>query len=140
MRNGILFGAVVAACVAAFAFLVRPLQSESSDSAEEIAGRDVRGSREAAEAWPGPSEPEARRLEAALAAYRTGSPPVPRPAGLAEESEGVLAGRVRWIEIQDLFAWAAAQGAPVRSLEVKALADDPELADCRVVLGPGAGR
>jgi hypothetical protein len=137
--GALLFAAALGGAVAAWLAAVRPAAGEAAALADAIEATDFRARREAAARWGGPSEEEVRRLAEASAALR---PPVaaPRPAGIREEEPGTFRGRVRWTEVQDLFAWASSAGRPVLEVEVRARADDPERAECRVVLAPEAAR
>jgi hypothetical protein len=135
-----LFGVVLAAAAAAWAVVIRPMQEEARAAAAEVARQDLRGGREAAGRYAGPDAAEARRLEAALASFLAVRPAVPRPAGLQEESPGVLAGRLPWVEVQDVLAWAAAQDAQLASLEIRAVRGDGDRADCRAAFAEEGGR
>ena len=141
MRPGAaLFAAALAASGAAFAILVLPPLRESADLAGRIDSADPARRRADARRWGGPPEAEVRRAVEAAAALRPAGAAAPRPPGLREEEPGSFRGRVRWTEVQDLFAWAASAGRPLETLEIRAREDDPDRAECRVVLGAGDGR
>jgi hypothetical protein len=130
-----LFGAALVGGAAAWALLVLPLLGEASALADRVEGTDLRRLHEEAGRWGGPTADEARRLEEAATSLRPPSTAA-RPAGIREEEPGTFRGRVRWTEVQDFFAWASSAGRPVLELEVRAREDDPERAECRVVLSP----
>ena len=128
MKRALPFVLVLVAGAATWALAIHPLQEESAARAAG-AGRVVPGI--------GPADAGIReRLDSALLDL---SPPEalgPRPPIPGEAGTGVHAGRLRWAEVQDLLVWAASLDVPPASLEIKVSPDDPESADCRVVLAP----
>jgi len=129
----LVFLAVLAAAAAAWAFAVLPVNGIAADLASRISKEDIAG-RVRLAADPPPTAQEAAEIEKALARL---APPAAAatPKGLAEDTPGAFVGRLPWEEVQALLAWAADQPRPVLEIEVRAVAEDPARASCRVVLG-----
>jgi len=135
-------GALVLAAASWFA-VVEPLRSRAEERAGRLLAEDhpverVRLARERFRAWPGPDAEAAARLENELHDYAS---PRPEPAldpSLSVDPAGLVKGRLPWTEVQHLLAWSAAQPRGVRDLDIRAVAEDPGLADCLVVLEPEA--
>jgi hypothetical protein len=131
-RGLLLFLAAAAIAAGTWALAVLPAQGESSRDAEVVAK---------APATPGTAAPragltpgESKRLAAAVAALRSGPPAAASPRGIEEREPRVFTGRLPWSEVQGFLAWAASRREPVESVEVRARAEDPDEADCRLVL------
>jgi hypothetical protein len=129
-----LFGTVVAAAGAAFAVAILPSLREAESAAARIESADPAAASAEARRWGGPSQAEVRRAADTEAALRPPPSPAARPPGLREEEPGSFRGRVRWTDMQDLFAWVASSGRPLESMEIRAREDDPDRAECRVIL------
>lgn len=136
MRPGApLFAAALAAAGAAWAFAVGPAIREGAAAAAAVGEAGPARGPAPGPRWAGPTESEVVRAREAVAALRAAAPPATRPPGLREDEPGSFRGRVRWSEVQDLFAWAAATGRALEILEVRSREDDPDRAECRVLLG-----
>lgn len=127
-----------AAAAAAWAMAILPARSASSEAAV-LVGRYGRNP----PAPPLPRVPlnakEKALVRALLDARRAGNAPA-APAGIEEREPRVFAGRLPWSEVQGFLAWASARREPVESVEVRARAEDPDKADCRLVLAAEAPR
>ncbi len=122
---------LVAAAAVLFALVVRPAQVESASHAAVVENPPPAAG---TPAYSG--QGERKRLEDALASLRATPATRTPPAGIEERNPGVFGGRISWSEVQGFLAWAASQKGAVESIEVQAVPDDRDRAECRLVLAP----
>jgi hypothetical protein len=129
---------LVAAAAAIFALTVRPAQVESASHAAVVEKPllNMPGAVPRTQlTWQ-----EERRLEAALATFRASPAAAPPPVGIEERKPGVFGGRIPWSDVQGFLAWASARREAVETVEVQAIPEDKERAECRLVVAPGDSR